>query len=401
MTIGRIRTGEELAGYAIRLPAQLDSRQLLLALESVQREEASRPDVPTFAEFAPRWINEYARANRHKPRGILSKESILRIHVLPRFGHRRLDSIATADVQQLKAHLAERAVSTCNNVLGVLSGMLSVAVEWGVLRALPCRISRLDPEDLELAFYAPETFEQLVAGAAAVGPEQLALVLLGGEAGLRMGEIIGLERRDVDVQLRKLHVRRSESQGIVTLPKSGKHRDVPITERLISAVQAVPDQGRGPRLFYRRDGHPATASTLRSWMTSAQKRSGLLDFPGRIHILRHTFCSRLAMAGAPSRTIQELAGHASLSTTERYMHLAPNAKDAAIKLLEQRDGLASAADLGAGTAEAGGGDRTHDLRFTKPCVAPEASPSADENRSADLTPGEALLTWITSLETAR
>jgi site-specific recombinase XerD len=53
--------------------------------------------------------------------------------------------------------------------------------------------------------------------------------------------------------------------------------------------------------------------------------------------VRHTFCSHLAMRGAPARAIQELAGHKDLSTTQRYMHLSPAALDAAIRLLE--DGL--------------------------------------------------------------
>jgi len=55
--------------------------------------------------------------------------------------------------------------------------------------------------------------------------------------------------------------------------------------------------------------------------------------PG-IHILRHSFCSHLAMRGAPARAIQELAGHQDLGTTQRYMHLSPAALDAAIRLLE-------------------------------------------------------------------
>jgi site-specific recombinase XerD len=54
--------------------------------------------------------------------------------------------------------------------------------------------------------------------------------------------------------------------------------------------------------------------------------------PG-VHILRHTFCSHLAMRGAPARAIQELAGHQDLETTQRYT-LSPAALDAAIRLLE-------------------------------------------------------------------
>jgi site-specific recombinase XerD len=55
-----------------------------------------------------------------------------------------------------------------------------------------------------------------------------------------------------------------------------------------------------------------------------------------VHILRHTFCSHLAMRGAPARAIQELAGHQDLATTQRYMHLSPAAIESAIGLLEAR-----------------------------------------------------------------
>jgi len=56
-----------------------------------------------------------------------------------------------------------------------------------------------------------------------------------------------------------------------------------------------------------------------------------------IHRLRHTFCSHLAMRGAPARAIQELAGHQDFGTTQRYMHLSPAALDGAIRLLEADD----------------------------------------------------------------
>jgi len=55
------------------------------------------------------------------------------------------------------------------------------------------------------------------------------------------------------------------------------------------------------------------------------------------HVLRHTFCSHLAMRGAPAKAIQELAGHTNLTTTYRYMHLSPAAREGAIRLLDRRD----------------------------------------------------------------
>ena len=55
--------------------------------------------------------------------------------------------------------------------------------------------------------------------------------------------------------------------------------------------------------------------------------------PVKWHALRHTFCSHLAMRGAPPKAIQELAGHALITVTMRYMHLTPEAHKNAIDLL--------------------------------------------------------------------
>ena len=71
-------------------------------------------------------------------------------------------------------------------------------------------------------------------------------------------------------------------------------------------------------------------------MEAAQRRAGLRVM-GSLHKLRHTFCSHLAMKGAPAKAIQELAGHSDLTTTMRYMHLSPAARQDAIALLNGRD----------------------------------------------------------------
>ena len=64
-----------------------------------------------------------------------------------------------------------------------------------------------------------------------------------------------------------------------------------------------------------------------------------------MHILRHTFCSHLSMRGAPPKAIQELAGHADLTMTQRYMHLSPAALNAAIGLLDRPSGDQSCGDI--------------------------------------------------------
>jgi len=71
------------------------------------------------------------------------------------------------------------------------------------------------------------------------------------------------------------------------------------------------------------------------WMERAQRRALLLS-TGAIHILRHSFCSHVAMQGATAKAIQELASHRDLTTTQRYMHLSPAHKEAPIRLLDRR-----------------------------------------------------------------
>jgi hypothetical protein len=89
-----------------------------------------RKEVPTLEEFAPRFLENYARANRQKPSGIAAKETIQRVHLMPLMGSKRLNEIGNEDIQRLKAHLGGKASKTTNNVLTVLNTILKVGVEW-------------------------------------------------------------------------------------------------------------------------------------------------------------------------------------------------------------------------------------------------------------------------------
>ena len=93
---------------------------------------------------------------------------------------------------------------------------------------------------------------------------------------------------------------------------------------------------RSARVLCQDGAEPMTRQIVQTRAKRAARKAGLSNFG--VHILRHTFCSHLAMRGAPARAIQELAGHKDLSMTQRYMHLSPAALDAAIRLLEQPNG---------------------------------------------------------------
>ena len=117
---------------------------------------------------------------------------------------------------------------------------------------------------------------------------------------------------------------------MIGTPKSGKERKVPLTGRLKAALKAIKHL-KSELVLSHQDGKPLTQSAVEAALRFGCKRAGLRSIGS--HVLRHTFCSHLAMRGAAPKAIQELVGHSTLTMTLRYMHLAPTALCEAIDLL--------------------------------------------------------------------
>lgn len=310
-----------------------------------------KEEVPTLVQFAPRYIEEHARANRQKHSTIVQKQQVIDHHLVPRMGSKKLDQVSDADVQKLKADLVERSAKTVNNILTVLNTMLKAAVRWRVIERMPCTIELVKVDRVtEAKFYEPYDYERLVEAARLIDPRIHLFVLLGGDAGLRCGEIIALEQSDVDLKRGLLTVRRAEWEGHVSSPKGRRERKVRLTARLRAALQSNRHVRTDDRVLWRDDEVGLNGKKLKvsqvllaKWMSRAQRRAGL-KATGGIHILRHTFCSRLAMAGATPIAISTMAGHQSLSTTQKYLHLSPAAMDQAIALLDSGADLKASPD---------------------------------------------------------
>jgi len=142
-------------------------------------------------------------------------------------------------------------------------------------------------------------------GEGALALRNLALVELVYSAGLRSQEAVDLDLADVDFEQEHVHVR----------GKGGKERVVPLGEEASHTValylrESRPQLARGAEnaLFLSARGRRLDTSTLRR----------LLPHP---HRLRHAFATHLLEGGADLRTIQELLGHSSLSTTQMYSHV--------------------------------------------------------------------------------
>lgn len=294
----------------------------------------SKKEVPTLQEFKIEFMATYVQAN-NKPSERMSKEYMFKHHLLPALGRRRLDEIATRDIEKLKAKkLAEGlAPKTVNNMLSCLGKTLRYAAENEIIDKIP-RLRFVKVFDKPIDFLDFEEYERLMEAAKA-DPETYPAILLAGDAGLRMGEVRALKWEDLDLVARRVVVQRTDYRGYMGSPKGGRLRRIPLTKRLCAALKAARHL-KGPWVFCDMDGKMWSRGEADTPLRRAYRKAGLRKIGW--HTLRHTFCSHLAMRGAPVRTIQELAGHASLTTTMRYMHLTETAAESAIDMLEQSGG---------------------------------------------------------------
>ena len=186
----------------------------------------------------------------------------------------------------------------------------------------------LDRAEIDLLF---EEAERRVAAGGFREGRDLAMLELFYSTGIRLGELAGLNEQDVDVVSDQLKVRgKGKKERIVPV---GKHAGRALRRyyRLRDAVLAETRQERRA-LFVSRRGKrltPRAVQLVIKRLLSALARSGTVEGVGvgargdrglHVHSLRHSFATHLLDAGADLRAVQELLGHASLSTTQVYTH---------------------------------------------------------------------------------
>ncbi|HSL66088.1 MAG TPA: tyrosine recombinase [Gaiellaceae bacterium] len=180
---------------------------------------------------------------------------------------------------------------------------------------LPRRTRRL-PRTL-----SPGEVERLVEAADGTTPRALrdrALVELLYGAGLRVSEAVGLERAAVDL----------ENRLVRALGKGSKERLVPIGREAAEALRRYLARGRPyldarhrPELFLNARGGALTRAGAFLVLRRLAGKAGLEPERVHPHLLRHSFATHLLEGGADLRSVQEMLGHADLSTTELYTHV--------------------------------------------------------------------------------
>jgi integrase/recombinase XerD len=234
---------------------------------------------------------------------------------------------STVTTEELERWLAElrgaglspatiaRRVASVRSFLRHLVLVGSVSVNAAAELQLPRRIRRL-PRTL-----SPGEAERLIDAAAGTTPRALrdaALVELLYGAGLRVSEAVSLDRAGVDLDERLVR----------TVGKGGKERVVPIGRSAVEALRRYLSRGRPfldrkhrPELFLNAQGGGLTRAGAFLILRRLAAKAGLE--PERIHphLLRHSFATHLLEGGADLRSVQEMLGHADLSTTELYTHV--------------------------------------------------------------------------------
>jgi site-specific recombinase XerD len=221
-------------------------------------------------------------------------------------------SVAHADANAVKTylveHLAEGADSTHRHRLNSLRAFFSFLISAGVVRSSPAGAVAFRKSARKLPRCPSESEIARLIEASATQRDRALLELLYA-SGLRLAEISSLRLEDLKTDT--LMVRRG---------KGGRDRRAFFGSRAAAAVAEYVGPRRAGPVFLNEAGRPLGRGRIARTVRETAKRAGLSDV--HTHSLRHAFATHLLNRGADVRYVQELLGHARISTTQIYTHTA-------------------------------------------------------------------------------
>ncbi|MEZ4399935.1 MAG: site-specific integrase [Kofleriaceae bacterium] len=275
--------------------------------------------VPTVAEFVPIWLSKFESG---KVSTLVTRKQTIARHLLPRFGHMRLDEITFPVVEAWRKELlATLRPASVASLLAQLRAMLGYAFKMEALPAMPRTWPAQSEGKSRPDYLTFEEADRLIAAAEPLDPWK-AMVIVALGTGLRHGELTALRWQDVDLPNRRLSVVENYVLGVTGTPKSGRDRVVPLPSRAWEALRTLSEHQRGPLVFCSDRGRHLKPSQTNHALREICRAAGLAPFGW--HRLRHTYGSHLAMRGFYPSVIQRFMGHADSKMTERYIHLSPN-----------------------------------------------------------------------------
>lgn len=316
--------------------------EAILRGEDPDAVEDDQPKDVTFSDFLDDHYEPFVRANHSSPEGTMAY-----LHRFG-FGDKNLDEIRLVDIETWRIERQElnRSPKTINREVATIKSALQKAVDWELLDAHP--LARLKPLKVDrrpvVRYLSPPEEKRLLAALAARDDKKrerrlsgnahrrergyktyprlgiyadnlTPLVLLAINTGLRRGELWKLTWKDIDLRKKMLTVR---GKGA----KSGQTRHIPLN----AAAMDVLETHRG-EVVHMPNVPVFGNAEFRKAFNAVLDKAKIQNY--RFHDTRHTFASKLVMAGVPLNTVRELMGHGSLEMTLIYAHLAPeNLRDA-------------------------------------------------------------------------
>lgn len=327
----RKRSPENTRSGALAFEASL--RTKLARGESIERvRTGSMQRDQTFGQFAWRWFEDYVVPN-NKFSEQRAKKGILKRTLIPYFGMMPIREITTHEIERYKARLVKDGISnkTIRNRLTVLRKCLECAYEWLQLPNSPPRFKWPKCHSARTDYLSPEECELLLSHAEGVVYE---MILTALRTGMRQGELKGLQWSSIDWQNRSVAIRHSYCDVRKTLdsPKSNRERHIPLDVDVCELLH----RRKKTTGYVFTDGasKPFNSPRINLRLARVCEQVGLRKITW--HILRHTFASHLAMRGTPLNVVQTLLGHASITTTLRYAHVAPSTLRTAIDMLNPK-----------------------------------------------------------------
>jgi integrase len=291
--------------------------------------------APTVADMAARYEAEHLPGKR--PRSANEDRALIRDYILPALGKLKVADVTQADVRKMHRKITQDGKPVrANRVLACVRTMFALATspDWNMRPDNPARggtggVQR-NPEDGRERFLSEAEIARL-SDVLARHPERttVALIRFLMMTGCRFGEAANATWDQFDLAL-----------GIWKKPsrstKQKKHHGMPLSAPALALLSERKAETTGSLVFpspkpsrkhKQRGEHPLT--TIQTAWARIRRAAGIEDV--RPHDLRHSFASVLAGSGASLQLIGSLLGHAQVSTTQRYAHLADDARRAAVE----------------------------------------------------------------------
>ena len=286
-------------------------RRVAMGEDPLEQKQIART-VPTFADFIADQYMPYIKSYK---RSWDTDVSLLKNHLLPRFGKRYMDEITRQDIVKMHADrkASGAAPGSANRLLIMMRYIFNLALKWEVqgIKANPCKGIPLMEENNKMERYlsveeAQRLYEAVCKSENTMLKYIVPMLIL---TGARKREVLDAKWEDFDLGRRAWRI---------PISKSGKARHVPLSDGALNVLASMPRDMNCKWAFANPDTGKPFVSVFCAWNT-ARKSVGLSDV--RMHDLRHSFASLLINSGRTLYEVQHILGHTQVKTTQRYAHL--------------------------------------------------------------------------------